>query len=78
MSKQNVTGFFASLAGNGEDGLSDDPVVAEVISRAKENGFEFSEAELHSAMKEMIFTAQSLPRNWGWSLARSLGLVHKT
>jgi len=78
MSKQNVTRFFAAVAGAGEQGLSDDPAVDEVISCAKENGFEFSEVELCSAMKEMIFTAQSLPRNWGWNLVRRLGLVHKT
>ncbi len=78
MSKENVAGFFTSLVDGTEAALPDDPAAAEVIETARQKGFEFSEAELHSVMKEMIHTAQSLPGGWGWKLARSLGLVRNT
>lgn len=78
MSKENVAGFFESLSPDIESGLSIDPTPAEVIELAQQKGFEFSESELQSVMKEMIFTAQSLPRDWGWKLARTLDLVRKT
>ena len=80
MSKENVTAFFASW-NNGEDAsdrLSSDPTPANVIRHAKELGFEFSEADLRSVMKELIYGARSLPQGWGWPLARNLGLIHKT
>jgi hypothetical protein len=75
VSKENVAGFFTSLTGAGEAGLADDPAAADVIGYASQQGFEFSEEDLHSVMKEMIHTAQSLPGGWGWKLARTLGLV---
>ena len=78
MSKENVAGFFTSLIDGGKAGLSNDPAPAEVVGYARQRGFEFSEGELHSVMKEMLHTAKSLPGGWGWKLARSLGLVHKT
>ncbi|NQU62178.1 MAG: hypothetical protein HQ512_13690 [Rhodospirillales bacterium] len=78
MSKENVTGFFASLTDGGEAGLSNDPTPVEVIGQAQQRGFEFSEGELLSVMKEMIWTAQSLPMGWGWKFARNHGLVRKT
>ena len=77
MSKENVAGFFKSLIDGDESGISIDPAPAEVIGYARQKGFEFSEGELHSVMKEMIFTAQSLPKGWGWKLARNLDLVRK-
>lgn len=79
MSKENVTNFFAAQKdSNGvPGGLSDDPAPGDVIDFAKDLGFEFSEAELHSVMKELIYGAHSLPRIWGWPLARNLGLIHK-
>ena len=78
MSKENVAGFFTSLNDGDEDGMSSDPTPAEVIGYAQQRGFEFSKGELHSVMKELIYTAQSLPRGWGWKLARNLDLVRKT
>ena len=80
MSKENVTGFFASWRdGDGAaDRLSSDPTPDNVIRYAKESGFEFSEADLRSVMKELIYGAHSLPQDWGWPLARNLGLIHKT
>ena len=78
MSKENVAGFFKSLKRGSGAELFNNPVPAEIIGYAKERGFEFSEGELRSVMKELIFTAQSLPDNWGWDLARTLDLVRKT
>ena len=78
MSKENVAGFFTSLKDGDEAGLASDPAPAEVIGCAQQRRFEFSKDELHSVLKEMIFTAQSLPRGWGWKLARNLDLVRKT
>jgi len=77
MSKENVTGFFASLADGNEPAMTDAPTVIEVVGHARQRGFEFSEEELLSVMKEMIWTAQSLPGGWGWEFARSQGLVRK-
>ena len=78
MSKENVAGFFDSLSADIESGLSIDPAPAEVIGLAQQKGFEFSESELQCVINEMIFAALSLPRNWGWKLARRLDLVRKT
>ncbi len=78
MSKENVAGFFISLNDGDEAGMSSNPAPAEVIGYAQQRGFEFSKGELQSVMKELIFTAQSLPRVWGWKLARNLDLVRKT
>jgi hypothetical protein len=78
MSKENVTGFFKFLKKGDGAKLLNNPVPAEIIRYAKERGFEFSEGELKSVMKELIFTAQSLPDDWGWNLARTLDLVRKT
>ena len=38
-------------------------------------GFDISESDLRSALNHMILNAHSLPRPWGWGLARELGLV---
>lgn len=78
MSKKNVAGFFKFLKKRGGTEFFNNPVPAEIIGYAKERGFEFSEGELKSVMKELIFTAQSLPDDWGWELARTLDLVRKT
>jgi hypothetical protein len=78
MSKQGVTAFFDSLVGEIEHGISAQPTAAEVVETARQRGFEFAEDELHSVMKEMIHTAQSLPRGWGWKLARHMKLVRET
>lgn len=78
MSKESVAGFFTSLPDGGEAGMPEDPTSLEVVGYAQQKGFRFSEDELLSVMKEMIWTAQSLPTGWGWKFARSHGLVRKT
>ena len=78
MSKESVASFFTSLVDEGEAGLPDYPTSLEVVGYAQQKGFKFSEDDLLSVMKEMIWTAQSLPTGWGWKFARSHGLVRKT
>ena len=78
MSKQQVENFITLL----EDPVHleaaglDDPEPAEVIAAAeRDHGLRFSEADLRSALNTRICNAESLPRPWGWPLARKLGLV---
>jgi len=46
-----------------------------VIRVAANLNLEFTKSELETALKEMIYTAKSLPRGRGWPLARRIGLV---
>lgn len=77
MSKENVARFFDRVAGAPVDGGPPpaEPTAREIIAYADRLGFAFSEAELRSHMKELIYTARSLPEVWGWPLARTLGLA---
>ena len=79
MSKQDVAKFFDQVAGAPVDHGSWplDPTAREVIARAGALGFAFTEAELSSHMKELLYSARSLPMVWGWPLARTLGLTRK-
>jgi len=77
MSKENVDQFISLM----EDAAKrpamelDDPEPAEVVAFAEAQGLSFSEADLRSALNTRICNAESLPRPWGWPLARKLGLV---
>lgn len=76
MSTENVAAFLRHLeSGDAACGLPEDPAPSDVVARGRAAGFEFTEADLGSALKQRLFTAQSLPRNWGWPIARKLGLV---
>jgi hypothetical protein len=79
MSKEDVASFFDQMAGApDDDGPSpDDPTVNEIIAHADALGFAFTETELRSHMKDLLYTARSLPEVWGWPLARTLGLARK-
>lgn len=76
MSKENVSKFF-------EVSQSDDCVtqtlaeadVDMIIRVAADLNFDFTRSELETVLKEMIYSAKSLPRGWGWPLARRIGLV---
>jgi hypothetical protein len=76
VSKENVEKFF-------EVSQADDSVIRTlaaadvdtVIRMAATLNLEFSKSELETVLKEMIYTAKSLPRGWGWPLARRIGLV---
>ena len=45
------------------------------IAYASSAGFSFSAEDLKQALNARICNAESLPRPWGWPLARKLGLV---
>ena len=77
MSRSEAEDFFSHLDNHPElrGKLSDTPNIDAVIGLAIDSGFEISEADIRSALNHMILNAHSLPRPWGWSLARKLGLV---
>lgn len=78
MSKENVSKFFQQVR-------DDEPAIRSlagaevetVIRMAKDLGLDFTEAELRTTLKEMLYSATSLPRGWGWELARRMGLVRE-
>lgn len=76
MSTENATAFLKQIETAGAaTGLPDDPAPADVVARGRALGLEFTEADLGSVLKQRLFKAQSLPRGWGWPVARKLGLV---
>ena len=77
MSKDNVNAFIAHWDGQGpsSDPTLRDPEPAAVIAHADQLGFTFSEDDLKSALNTRICNAESLPRPWGWAVARKFGLV---
>ena len=77
MSRSEAELFFSHLDNHSElrEKLSDTPTIDAVIALAIDAGFKISEADIRNALNHMILNAYSLPRPWGWSLARKLGLV---
>ncbi|MEE8511080.1 MAG: Nif11-like leader peptide family natural product precursor [Acidiferrobacterales bacterium] len=77
MSKENVERFFDAVKADHAmmRGLAEADVDA-VIRMAAGLDLEFTESELKTVLKEMLYAAKSLPRGWGWPLARRMGLVH--
>jgi hypothetical protein len=76
MSKENAAAFIQSLeAGDGAEGFPPDPTPSDIVTRGRALGFEFTEADLGSVLRQRLFAAQSLPLGWGWPVARQLGLV---
>jgi hypothetical protein len=77
MSKENVERFFDVVKADHAmmRGLAEADVDA-VIRVAAGLDLEFTESELKTVLKEMLYAAKSLPRGWGWPLARRMGLVH--
>ena len=77
MSKDNVNAFIKYLENEDpriglEMGGSDPKTL---VAQAEELGFKFSEEDLKSALNTRICNAESLPRPWGWEVARKFGLV---
>lgn len=76
MSKENVSRFFE--VSQRDDVVSRTLAEADVdlvIRVAAGFNLEFTKNELETVLKEMIYSAKSLPRGWGWPLARRIGLV---
>ena len=77
MSKENVNAFISHWDGQGpsQDPNMKDPEPEFIIQHAEEQGFSFSKDDLKSALNSRICSAESLPRPWGWAVARKMGLV---
>ena len=77
MSLANVNAFISHWDGQdpSQDPAMKDPDPGFIVDHAKELGFRFSEEDLKSALNTRICNAESLPRPWGWSVARKMGLV---
>ena len=77
MSKENVTEFINHLERH--EGLINfslkDLTPEKVVSQAEGLGFSFTKEDLKSVLNTRICNAESLPRPWGWDLARKFGLV---
>jgi hypothetical protein len=76
MSKEAVSRFFE--VSQRDDAVSRTLAGADVdmvIRVAAGFNLEFTRNELETVLKEMIYSAKSLPRGWGWPLARRIGLV---
>jgi len=77
MSRENVGALVAKIeAGDIASGdLPDAPTAADIVGLGQANGFAFSEDDLGAFLRLRIASAESLPRPWGWAIARELGLV---
>ena len=77
MSQSCIKEFISKLESQviTQQSLSKRSTPREVISVAQSYGFTFTEEELSSYLKAKINNAEGLPRPWGWSIARQLGLV---
>ena len=75
--KRQVVEFFCHLENSPDliSHFSNSSEIKEVIQIAERAGFIFSESDLRGALNDLILNAQSLPRPWGWPIARKLGLV---
>jgi hypothetical protein len=76
MSKENAAVFIQRLEGGKVAAdLPRDPEPSDIVERGRALGLEFTEADLGAVLKQYLFAARSLPRDWGWPVARKLGLV---
>jgi len=77
MSRENVGGLVAKLEAGDIDPseLPDSPAAADIVGLGVAHGFAFSEDDLGAFLRLRIASAESLPRPWGWAIARELGLV---
>ena len=77
MSKDNVIAYIGYLETQKSMGklFLNDPEPVAIIAHASTAGFSFSQEDLKQTLNARICNAESLPRPWGWPLARKLGLV---
>ena len=76
MSRDNVGELISRMeSGAVTDALPDNPAPADIVSLGATEGLSFSEDDLGSFLRTRIASAESLPRPWGWAVARQLGLV---
>ena len=77
MSRKNVEELVFRME-NGKcsiEGLNDPVTPGCIITLGQTEGIPFSENDLAAFLRLRIANAESLPRPWGWSIARTLGVV---
>ncbi len=77
MSRDNVAALVAKLeAGEiAADDLPDAPAAADIVGLGQRQGLPFSDDDIGAFLRLRIVNAESLPRPWGWAVARELKLV---
>ncbi|MEK9753793.1 MAG: hypothetical protein VW338_11380 [Rhodospirillaceae bacterium] len=77
MSRENVGALVARIeAGEfGAEALPAAPAAADIIGLGQKAGLDFSSDDLGAFLRLRIANAESLPRPWGWAIARELKLV---
>ena len=77
MSRENVRELVSRLE-NGNCSAEELPKTVtpeDLIALGKQQGINFSEPDLAAFLRLRIANAESLPRPWGWPVARALGVV---
>ena len=77
MSRENVRELVSRLE-NGNcsaEELQKTVTPEDLIALGKKQGINFSEPDLAAFLRLRIANAESLPRPWGWPVARALGVV---
>ena len=77
MSRENVRELVARLE-NGNcsvEELQNTVTSEDLIALGKQQGIDFTEPDLAAFLRLRIANAESLPRPWGWPVARRLGIV---
>ncbi|MAH84236.1 MAG: hypothetical protein CBB68_07805 [Rhodospirillaceae bacterium TMED8] len=77
MSRENVMKMIAQIEA-GEISITELPdkaSAADIVKFGKAIGIDFSTDDLGAFLRLRIASAESLPRPWGWPIARELGLV---
>ena len=77
MSRENVRELVSRLE-NGNcsaEELQNTVTPEDLIALGKQQGINFTEPDLAAFLRLRIANAESLPRPWGWPVARALGVV---
>ena len=77
MSRENVR-ELVSLLENGAcslEGLENTLTPDAIVALGKTQGIYFTKPDLAAFLRLRIMNAESLPRPWGWPVARALGIV---
>ena len=77
MSRENVRELISRLE-NGNcsaEELQKTVTPEDLIALGKQQGINFTEPDLAAFLRLRIANAESLPRPWGWPVARALGVV---
>ena len=77
MSRENVRELVSRLEnGNcSSEELQKTVTPEDLIALGKQQGINFTEPDLAAFLRLRIANAESLPRPWGWPVARALGVV---